>query len=78
MGAEIFGALRAANGDFSNAIRTSPEGTLPSLAVYPFRTGPFAQDGKKLKNEYVWMLGIGEIEAWNLRPGFVPQRHLKP
>ena len=75
VGAHVFDALREANGDFSNAIRTAPEGTLPSLAVYPFRTGPFAEDGKKLKNEYVWILEVGEIETWQLRAGFTPPRH---
>jgi len=78
VGAQLFAHLRAANGDFSNAIRTAPGSTLPSLALYPFRTGPFAQDGKKLKNEYVWVLEVGEIEQWQLRQGFTPPRHLKP
>lgn len=77
VGAQVFAALRATNGDFSNAIRTAPEGTLPSLAVYPFRTGPFAEDGKKLKNEYVWVLEVGEIDAWELRPGYTPPRHAR-
>jgi len=77
VGAEVFAALRASNGDFSNAIRTAPEGTAPSLGVYAFRTGPFAEDGKKLKNEYVWVLEVGEIDAWELRPGFAPPRHLR-
>ena len=77
VGAQVFGLLRAANGDFSNAIRTAPEGTLPSLAVYPFRTGPFAEDGRKLKNEYVWVLDVGEIDAWELRAGYTPPRHLR-
>ncbi|MGC4174892.1 phenylacetate--CoA ligase family protein [Demequina sp.] len=77
VGTKVFAHLRAANGDFSNAIRTAPDGTLPSLAVYPYRTGPFAEDGKKLKNEYVWVLGVGEVDAWNLVPGYEPPRHLR-
>ncbi|MDN4476855.1 CoF synthetase [Demequina sp. SYSU T00192] len=76
VGALLFAAMRRANGDFSNAIRTSPDGTLPTIAVYPYRTGPFANDGAKLKNEYVWMLDTGEHEAWGLRAGFTAPRHV--
>jgi len=78
VGTQVFDHLRAANGDFSNAIRTAPGDTLPSLALYPYRTGPFAQDGAKLKNEYVWVLGVGEIAQWELTEGYTPPRHLKP
>lgn len=74
VGKRVFDALRTANGDFSNAIRTAPDGTLPSFALYPFRQGPFAEDGRKLKNEYVWMLGAGEIDRWELRDGYRPER----
>ena len=77
VGDAVFGALRESNGDFSNAIRTAPVATFPSLGVYSFRTGPFAEDGAKLKNEYVWILPVGEISAWNLRAGFSPPRNPK-
>lgn len=74
IGAQVFAAMRETNGDFSNAIRTSPEETFPTLAVYPFRTGPFAQDGAKLKNEYVWTLDGAEVQTWGLKPGYMPPR----
>jgi len=77
VGTHVFQQLRETNGDFSNAIRTAPEGTAPSFAIYPYRTGPFSQDGKKLKNEYVWVLEVGQIEQWELRPGYLPPRHIK-
>lgn len=53
LAAEIFAGLRAANGDFHNAILTSDDSMLPTLAFYGFRQGPFVGDGAKLKNEYV-------------------------
>lgn len=74
IGAQVFAAMREVNGDFSNAIRTSPDHTFPTLALYPFRTGPFEQDGAKLKNEYVWTLDGAEVESWGLRPGYTPPR----
>jgi phenylacetate-CoA ligase len=42
--------------------------------VYAFRTGPFAQDGSKLKNEYVWTLDGAEVDSWGLRSGYTPPR----
>ncbi len=74
IGARVIDALRESNGDFSNAIRTAPDGTEPTFACYPFRTGPFAEDGRKLKNEYVWILPVGEVEQWNLVAGFTAPR----
>jgi phenylacetate-CoA ligase len=58
--------LRRMNGDFNNAILTAPDGTLPTIAFYPYRAGPFARDGAKLKNEYVWQLPAGELSDWNV------------
>ncbi|HEV7182858.1 MAG TPA: CoF synthetase [Leifsonia sp.] len=58
--------LRRMNGDFNNAILTAPEGTLPTVAFYGFRQGPFARDGAKLKNEYVWQLAAGELADWSV------------
>lgn len=58
--------LRALNGDFRNAIRTAPSHTWPTIAFYPYRTGPFVSDGVKLKNEYVWQLTSGEWDAVEL------------
>lgn len=75
VGAEIITALRRSNGDFSNAIRTSPAGTMPTVGVYPYRTGPFVDDGAKLKNEYVWVMERGEIAAYDLRVDFTAPRH---
>lgn len=57
---EVFRALRRANGDFHNAIRTSDDRMLPTLAFYDFRTGPFTDDGAKLKNEYVATLDAAQ------------------
>ncbi len=74
VGARLFDALRASNADFSNGIRTAPEGTLPTFAAYAHRTGPFAQDGAKLKNEYVWVLGVGEVDQWNLNHAYTAPR----
>ncbi len=74
VGRRVFAALRESNGDFSNAIRTAPDGTLPTFGLYQFREGPFAQDGQKLKNEYVWVLDVGQIDQWNIRAGFTAPR----
>ncbi|PZF67877.1 CoF synthetase [Curtobacterium sp. MCPF17_047] len=63
--------LRRLNRDFSNAIRTAPPGTLPTVAFYPYRTGPFRDDGRKLKNEYVWQLGPSSVDEWDLDLGWV-------
>ncbi|MEK6345359.1 MAG: CoF synthetase, partial [Curtobacterium sp.] len=62
----VVSELRRLNKDFSNAIRTAPPGTLPTVAFYPYRTGPFRDDGRKLKNEYVWQLGAGAVAEWEL------------
>ena len=35
------------------------------------------EDGKKLKNEYVWVLGVGEVGQWRLHAGYAPPRHLR-
>jgi phenylacetate-CoA ligase len=64
--AYVVDELRRLNRDFSNAIRTAPPGTMPTVAFYPFRTGPFAGDGKKLKNEYVWQLAADQVGQWGL------------
>jgi len=74
VGERVFTALRRSNGDFSNAIKTAPEGTSPTFGLYPFRQGPFAGDGAKLKNEYVWIVPAGHIEQWNLRAGYTAER----
>lgn len=62
----LLAELRRMNGDFNNAVLTAPEGTLPTIAFYAYRTGPFAEDGAKLKNEYVWQLPAGEATRWSL------------
>lgn len=62
----VVAELRRLNRDFSNAIRTAPPGTLPTVAFYPYRTGPFRDDGRKLKNEYVWHLAADEVDEWEL------------
>jgi len=62
----IMTELRRRNGDFHNAIRTSPEQALPTIAFYDFGTGPFKNDGAKLKNEYVWQADESAPTAWNL------------
>lgn len=58
--------LRRRNGDFHNGVRTAPDGTLPTLAFYGYRSGPFAADSGKLKNEYVWQLSGGPLARWEL------------
>ena len=49
--------MRRANGDLHNAIRTSAPGTEPTVGFYPYRTGVFAEDGARLKNEYAYLRG---------------------
>lgn len=66
----ILDELRQLNTDFDHAIITSADTMLPSIAFYDFRTGPFSEDGKKLKNEYVWNISAGEKEKWKLREGY--------
>lgn len=63
LAAHIVTELRRGNGDFHNAILTSADRTLPTIAFYPFRTGPFADDGRRLKNEYVSQLDAAQAEA---------------
>lgn len=63
--------LRRLNGDFRNAVCTAPPHTWPTIAFYPYRTGPFTSDGAKLKNEYVWQLTSGERAAIELNLGHV-------
>jgi phenylacetate-CoA ligase len=72
----ILDRLRSMNGDFNNAILTSPEASLPTIAFYPLRTGPFTSDGSKLKNEYVWQLGSSAPEDWELDLTFRAQKSL--
>ncbi|GAA2237949.1 phenylacetate--CoA ligase family protein [Rarobacter faecitabidus] len=72
--ARVFAALRAENGDFNNAIKTSAPGTEPTLAFYAFRTGVFAEDGAKLKNEYVWHLDAAEAAEVGMRAGVTASR----
>jgi phenylacetate-CoA ligase len=62
------------NGDFNNAILTSPDASLPTIAFYPLRTGPFTSDGSKLKNEYVWQLGPTAPQDWELDLTFRAQK----
>jgi phenylacetate-CoA ligase len=66
LSATVLTALRRINGDFDNAIKTAPEGTLPTIAFYGYRTGPFRSDGAKLKNEYVWQLPAERVGEWGL------------
>jgi phenylacetate-CoA ligase len=64
--AKVLADMRRINGDFDNAIKTAPDGTLPTIAFYGHRTGPFRGDGAKLKNEYVWQLPAGQVARWGL------------
>lgn len=66
----IFARLREANADFRNAVRTCSPGTEPTLGFYAYRTGVFAGDGAKLKNEYVWQLAAADAEVVGLDPQF--------
>ena len=69
----VLAELRRMNGDFNNAVRTAPASTLPTVAFYPYRTGPFTEDGRKLKNEYVWQLDANEAGSWNLDLSYAAQ-----
>jgi phenylacetate-CoA ligase len=62
----IWRELRRMNGDFDHAILTASDNALPTVCIYPYRTGPFAEDGKKLKNEYVWHLEKQDVMKWQL------------
>ena len=70
----LLAAMRRANRDLDNAIRTSSPGTEPTVGVYPFRTGVFAGDGGRLKNEYVWVLDAEEAETAGLDEQVVAAR----
>ena len=70
----LLAAMRRANRDLDNAIRTSSPGTEPTVGVYPFRTGVFAGDGGRLKNEYVWILDAPGAEAAGLDEQVVAAR----
>lgn len=59
----ILAGLRRTNGDFHNAVRTSPPGTEPTVGFYPYRTGVFAGDGARLKNVYVCTLDAAAAAA---------------
>jgi phenylacetate-CoA ligase len=75
LSAHVLADLRRRNGDFDNAIKTAPDGTLPSIAFYGYRTGPFRGDGAKLKNEYVWQLPADAVAQWELdRSQVAPRR----
>ncbi|HWN27486.1 MAG TPA: hypothetical protein VNP37_11030 [Actinomycetospora sp.] len=52
----LLAAMRRANRDLDHAIATGAPGTEPTVGVYPYRTGIFAGDGARLKNEYRWTL----------------------
>jgi phenylacetate-CoA ligase len=71
----ILEQLRKMNGDFNNAILTSADTSLPTVAFYPLRTGPFKSDGAKLKNEYVWQLGPSAPQDWGLDLTFRAQKN---
>ncbi len=73
MSASTFADMRRINGDFDNAIKTAPDGTLPTIAFYGHRSGPFRGDGAKLKNEYVWQLPAEQVAQWEL-----DLRHVAP
>ncbi|MGY4720249.1 phenylacetate--CoA ligase family protein [Naumannella huperziae] len=66
---DVFAALLERNGDLRQACRTAAPRIWPTLAAYEFRTGPFAADGRKLKNEYVWQLPADAVAAAGLVPG---------
>ena len=63
----VLDELRTLNDDFDHAIVTSGDAMLPTISFYDFRTGPFSEDGKKLKNEYVWRISAAEKEKWHLK-----------
>ncbi len=77
LASEIFEELRAANGDFHNAILTSDDRMLPSLAFYDYRTGPFVDDGAKLKNVYVETLDAAEAAEAELDTSIVAQKTVR-
>lgn len=76
LAAEVFAELRRANGDFHNAILTSDDAMLPTLAFYRFREGPFENDGAKLKNEYVAHLDAGQLGSAGLDLSIIAAKQL--
>ena len=70
----VLAALRRTNRDFHNAVRTSAPGTEPSVGFYPYRTGVFAGDGARLKNEYVWTLDAPAAAAAGIDVQVVAER----
>lgn len=48
--------IRRINADFDHAYGDAKPTTRPKVKIYKPGTGPFMEDSKKLKNEYVWQL----------------------
>ncbi|MBW0103003.1 phenylacetate--CoA ligase family protein [Pseudonocardia sp. KRD291] len=73
----ILAGLRRSNGDFHNAVRTSAAGTEPTVGFYPYRTGVFAGDGAKLKNEYVSTLDAAAAATAGIDAQVVSDREIR-
>ncbi len=63
---KIFAELLRLNKDFLHACQTAAKETLPTMMFYPYKKGPFVDDGKKLKNEYVWHLNAEQAKDAHL------------
>jgi phenylacetate-CoA ligase len=70
----VLAGLRRANGDFHQAVRTCPPGTEPTVGFYPYRTGVFAGDGARLKNEYAWTLDAAAAATAGIDAQVVAER----
>lgn len=72
----MFKEMLRLNRDFNNACKTSKEDVWPTLDFYTYRKGPFENDGRKLKNEYVWHLKTEEVEDAKLSGNFLLERDI--
>lgn len=67
---QIFSSLLKLNKDFLNACKTTDSTIWPSMAFYSYHKGPFKEDGRKLKNEYVWHLTAGQAAGAEMKLGY--------
>ncbi len=72
--ARLLNHLLSVNRDFANAYKDAKPTNRPSVRLFTAATGPFKNDGHKLKNEYVWQLdAAGAVEHGVLEPTQQPE-----